>query len=644
MAIPLAVQEAYAAKTITADYAARLVQPGHNLFIGTACATPRTILAALEALSPPPPDVTLHHFLTTGSYETGAVGPKTKYYHRAFYIGTDMKPLVPSGEADYVPIRLMEVPRLLVNHRIHIDIAFIQVSEPDANGFVSLGISVDITMAVVRHAGIVVAEVNPNMPRTHGDTFVHLSDIAYLVPVDGPLQTFTHTVSDDVAQQIARYIAGVIEDGSTLQIGLGRIPNEALRFLEDRRDLGIHSDLITDGLVNLIRAGIVTGAAKTLHRKKIVASYCIGSHELYRLIDDNAMFHFLPIEEVCNPATIAANHRMVSITQAFAVDLTGQISIDQFDGEFYGGVSTQPDFIRGAGRAPDGKPIICMASTTDDGLKSRVLPYLSERDGVGITRSDVHYVITEYGIAYLFGKSIHERALALVEIAHPRFRSWLMDGAKQLGYVTSKLRLTQLGRYQIDEERSVTLKDGGSVLIRPAKSSDIRSIQGLFHRMPPDDIYTRFFRRLKSLSFEDAQNLCNVDYDTVVAFVAVVGPREHETIVGSSCYFVNQATNIAETAFMVDADWQGMGVGSALQNRMKDYAIARGLRGFVAEVMAKNNKMLRLAKSVSRNVTIERDGDCCHVTMLFDRDERVRHGMRTESAEAARDDGATAEL
>jgi len=607
----------YADKIITAEQAALLVQPGSNVFIGTACAAPRTILAALEGLSSPPPDVCIYHFLTTGAYEGVRRPPATRYYHRAFYIGTDMKPFVPSGAADYIPVRLMSVPRLLENRRIRIDVAFIQVTPPDDNGFVSLGVSVDITMAVVRHARLVIAEVNPNMPRTHGDTFVHMSEIAHIVPVDDPLPTVTHSVEDDVARQIGKYIAGVIEDGSTLQIGLGRIPNEALRHLLDRRDLGIHSDVITDGVVDLIDAGVLTGAKKTVHRHKIVASYCLGSERLYRMLDDNPQFCFLPIEQVSDPALIAANHKMVSITQAFAADLTGQTSIDQFDGEFYGGVSTQPDFIRGASRTADGKPIICMASTTDDGEVSRIRPSLSDRDGVGIPRADVHYVITEYGIAYLFGKSIQERALALVEIAHPRFRPWLLDEAKRLGYVKSQQRLRHVGRYRIDEERSIALKDGRSVLIRPAKSSDVRSLQGLFHRLPPDDAYTRFFRQLKSLSFEDAQNLCDVDDDSDAAFVAATGSRESETLVGSSCYFVNHATNLAEVAFMVDPEWQGSGLGSALQSRMKEYAIARGLRGFVAEILTRNEKMIRLAKSASEGVTIERDGDSLQVTMLF---------------------------
>lgn len=612
------VGSAFADKVITAEQAALLVQPGSYVFIGNACATPRNILGALEGLASPPPDVCIYQFLTTGAYENDGASPQTRYYHRTFYVGTDMKPFVPSGAADYVPLRLMSVPRLLENRRLRIDVAFVQTTPPDDKGFVSLGVSVDITTAFVRHARLVVAEINPNMPRTHGDTFVHISKIAHVVPVEEPLPSYVHVVENDVAHQIGKYIAGVIEDGSTLQIGLGRIPNEALRHLHDRRDLGIHSDVITDGLVDLISAGVVTGARKTVHQHKIVTSYCLGSERLYRMLHDNPQFCFLPIEQVSDPALIADNHKMVSITQAFAADLTGQTAIDQFDGEFYGGVSTQPDFIRGASRAAGGKPIICMASTTDDGEVSRIRPSLSQRDGAGIPRSDVHYVITEYGIAYLFGKSIQERALSLIEIAHPKFRPWLLEQAKQLGYVKSQQHLRDGGRYEIDEERSVSLKDGRSILIRPAKASDVRELQSLFHRLPAEDVYTRFFRRLKSLSFEEAQYLCDVDHDSDAAFVAAAGPRENETVVGSSCYFVNHATNLGEIAFMVDPDWQGTGLGSALQKRMKEYAIARGLRGFVAEILVTNQKMIRLAEAASDDVRIERDDQSMQVTILFD--------------------------
>jgi RimJ/RimL family protein N-acetyltransferase len=280
-------------------------------------------------------------------------------------------------------------------------------------------------------------------------------------------------------------------------------------------------------------------------------------------------------------------------------------------------VSTQPDFMRGASLARDGKPIICMASTTDDGKTSRIRPLLAAGDGVGIPRSDVHYVVTEYGIAYLFGKSIHERALALAEIAHPSFRPWLLEEGKRLGYVTTKQRPTLGKRYQIEEERTVELKGGRAVLLRPAKAIDARALQGLFHRLPPQDVYTRFFRRLKSLSFEEAQNLCNVDQEAEVAFVAVTGWRENESVVGSACYFVNQTTNMAETAFMIDPAWQGAGLGRALQQRMKEHAMARGLRGFIAEVLATNERMIRLAQAASDDVRIEGEGDTCRIRMLF---------------------------
>lgn len=605
------------AKSLTPEDAAALVSPGARVFIGSACGTPRAILAALEARVPAPPDVSLYHFLTTGAYENAGEAGKTGYYHRVFFVGTDMSAFVPTGQADYIPIRLSEVPRLLENGRIQIDIAFIQVSPPDANGYVSLGVSVDITMAVVRRARMVVAEINPNMPNTHGDTHIHMSRIAHVVPVDTPLPRFTHSLSDAVAERIARYIAGIIEDGSTLQIGLGRIPNEALRFLTDRRELGIHSDVITDTIVDLVRSGAVTGGAKTIHRGKIVASYCIGSENLYRMIDRNPMFSFLPIEQVCDPSTIAANHKMVSITQAFGIDLTGQTSIDQFDGMFYGGVSTQPDFMRGTSRAKDGKPIICLTSTTDDEAASRIRPFLTRADGVGIARSDVHYVVTEYGIAYLFGKSIQERALALIEIAHPKFRDELLEAAKALGYVTRGQRPIRADKYRIEDERTFTLQDGRTVMIRPARASDARSLQQLFHRLPAKDVFTRFFRRLKFLSFEDAQNLSNVDHDGDVAFVAVTGTREDERLIASGCYFLNRASNLAETGFIVDPEWQGSGLGKALQERLREVAQSRGVRGFLAEVLASNEKMLRLARAGSANVSVQRDEDCYHVTILF---------------------------
>jgi acyl-CoA hydrolase/RimJ/RimL family protein N-acetyltransferase len=602
-------------KLLSPKQAAQQVKGGDTVFLGTACATPNALTAALEGLESPPPDVTLLHFLTTNAVPDG--GKRSSYRHKVFFVGTDVRHLMQQGQADYVPIALSEVPKLLANGRVAVDVAFIQVSPPDRNGYVSLGVSVDVTKAVARHARKVIAEINPHMPRTLGDTFIHLDDIDHLVLVDTPVIEYVHAPANDIAGQIARYIAGIIDDGSTLQIGLGRIPNEALKFLSDRRHLGIHSDVITDAIVDLVEAGIITGSEKSLAAGRIVASYCLGTRRLYDLIDNNPMFDFQPIEQVCEPHTIARHNRMVSITQAFALDLTGQACVDQFGGQFYGGVSTQPDFMRGAARSRGGKPILCLTSTTDDGESSRIRPLLDVGEGVGIARSDIHYVVTEYGIAYLFGKSIRERALALIEVAHPKFRPWLLDEAKRLGYVHAEQFVASTTSYAIEEERQLALKDGRKVLIRPAKASDAAALQQLFHKMSQDDVYTRFFRRLHSLTYAEAQALCNVDCENEAAFVAVTGSREHESLVGSSCYFVNQSTNLAEVAFMIDPGWQGTGLGGQLQLRMKEFAQKRGLIGFTAEILIKNAKMIRLAKAACDNVAVERDDDTFHVTMLF---------------------------
>ncbi|HWS97614.1 MAG TPA: GNAT family N-acetyltransferase, partial [Candidatus Methylomirabilis sp.] len=279
-------------------------------------------------------------------------------------------------------------------------------------------------------------------------------------------------------------------------------------------------------------------------------------------------------------------------------------------------VSTQVGFMRGAARSQDGKPIVCLSSTTDDGA-SRIKPLLEAGDGVGIARSDVHYVITEYGIAYLFGKSIRERALALIEVAHPRWREELLKAAKKLGYVRADQYVASQVAYSVDEERIVTLKNGSKVMVRPARASDAGALRGLFHRLSDEDVYTRFFRRVRALSYQELQTLCNVNHETDVAFLAVIGPRENEKIIGSACYFLNPTTNLAEVAFMITPEFQGAGLGTALQACLQEYAMSRNVRGFVFEILPRNTSMLRLAARAHGTVTTSRDEEGVHVTALF---------------------------
>lgn len=481
----------------------------------------------------------------------------------------------------------------------------------------SLGVSVDMTRAAVLAARRVIAEINPAMPRTGPHTEVPFDRFDEVVSVDDPIIEYVHEPLVPTAERIAKYVARIIEDGATLQIGLGRVPNEMLRFLGDRRDLGIHSDVITEPLVDLVERGIVTGARKGLHQGQIVASMAMGTRRLYDLIDRNPDVTFFPIEYVCDPAIIAANRAMVSVTQAFAIDVTGQVCSDSRDGAVYGGVATQPDFHRGAIRSPGGKAIVCLASTAADG-SSAIRLALRPGEAVAIPRADVHYVVTEYGTAYLFGHSLAERAMALIEIAHPEHRDALLAGAIESGLLPRSQTLRNHRAYPIEEIREATLRDGRKVTVRPTRTGDAAALQGLFFHLRPEDVRTRFFRQLRSLTDEMAQHLCGVSYEQEMAFVAVVGEPESERIVGSSCYFVDPRTGLAEVAYMVDSEWQGVGLGSLLQTRTIEYARTHGVRGFTADVLFDNAAMLAVLRRSGCRITSRTIDDVIELQLLFE--------------------------
>ena len=609
----------WAAKVTTAADAVERIVGGSHVFVGTACATPRALMKALETMQHAPADIEFVHFITGGAVPHDDQGrATTRFQHRTFFVGSDIRAAVKQGLAEYVPMSIARVPQLIENGRVRVDVALIQVSMPDEYGYVSLGVSVDVIPAAIAKASLVIAEVNPAMPRTMGDSMLHVDRIDCLVPVSTPVGEYVHPATEDqVVEQIARYISGIIEDGSTLQIGLGRIPNAALKYLADRRDLGVHSDVITDAIIPLLEKGILTGRRKTSQRDKIVTSFAVGTRRLYDLIDRNPLFSFQPIDMVAHPSMVAAQHRMVSVTQAFAIDLTGQVCADQLDGEYYGGIAAQGEFLRGASRSRGGKAIICLASTSDGGGSSRVKVALDAGESVTVSRVDVHYVITEHGIAYLFGKSLRERAVALIDVAHPRFRAELFAQAQAKGYIPAGQRLTNLRDYPVEEEQTATLKDRRTVLLRPAVASDGAGIRDLFHSMSDTDVTTRFFRAVRSLSTDDVQRLCNVNFENEVAFVAVTGTRENPRIVAQSCYFIDPSTNLAETAYMVNPQWQGCGLGTALQRRMAEHARSRGVLGFVAEIMSINTHMIKLASAGSSNVRIDPNGTTVRVTALF---------------------------
>lgn len=594
-------------RLVSAEKAVSVVRPGDRVFIGSACATPRQLVEALERRTERPAGVVLIHFLTN------PVGlgdpPSTRYRHRVFYVGTGVRALLSSAEVDYVPLSLAQVPRLLRNGHLSLDVAMVQVAPPDGDGTCSLGVSVDVTRAAALAARTVIAEVNPAMPRTCGESRIPVDRIDRFVEVQAPVTEYLHAPAEGVAEQIARYVARLIGDGSTLQVGLGRVPNQMLAHLTNRRDLAIHSDVITEPVADLVQAGVVTGP--------IVASWAMGTRRLYDLLDANPRFAFRPIDEICDPGVIAGQRRMVSVTQAFTIDLTGQVCTESLDGDLYGGISTGPDFHRGALASADGMAIVCLASRTPQG-RPAIRPELEPGEAVAIARADVHWVITEYGTAYLFGRSLVERVVALLEIAHPDDRSDLLAAAVERRLVGRRQQLRSRSAYPVGEERDLHVRDGREVRVRPTRTSDSGAMQELFHRLSEDDVRTRFFQQLKSLTDTAAQHLCSVDYEHEMAFVAVTGPPEHERIAGASSYYVNPATGLADVGYMVDPDWQGTGLGGTLHARMIEYARERGVRGFSADVVATNRAMMRVFRRTGDPVAVGRiDGGVQEVTIRF---------------------------
>jgi acyl-CoA hydrolase/GNAT superfamily N-acetyltransferase len=599
-------------RAVSAERAVECVRPGARVFVGSACATPRVLLGALEAGGHLATGAQLVHFLTDGAVPTGG----SSFRHRVFYVGADIRPLVATGAAEYVPVSISEVPALVRSGRLPVDVALVQVSPPDDDGTCSLGVSVDVTHAAVTGARVVVAEVNPRMPRTHGETRVPLERLDHIVAVDTPVIEYVHPSVGPAAERMARYVARIVDDGATLQIGLGRVPNAMLAHLTNRRDLGIHSDVITDPLADLIEAGVVTGTRKSDRPGRVVASWAMGTRRLYDLVDDDPRFVFEPIDRVCDPDVLARQERMVSVTQAFAIDLGGQVCADAFEGTVYGGVAAQPEFHRGAMRSPGGKAIVCLAATQPDG-SSAIRVRLGPEEAVTIPRAEVRWVVTEYGITYLFGKSLRERAVSLIEIAHPDHREQLLADAIRAGLVPEKTKMRSRAPYPAEEERRLTLRNGAEVLLRPSRTADAGLVQDLFFRMRPEDVYTRFFRKLRSLTLEMAEHLCSVGYDQEMAFVATIGDHEDERVVATASYYLDAASGLADVAYMVDPEWQRIGLASALQTQAIAYARVHGVRGFTADVLWENASMLAVLKRADAVVKVSRGEGCAEVQQLF---------------------------
>ena len=417
----------YKKKLRTPDEALRCVQSGMRVYIQPGCAEPETLVDALIQRAPHVQEVEIVHMMTMGRAPYVAPEMAGHFRHNAVFIGGNVREAINEGRADYTPVYLSEIEELFESGAMPLDVALIEVSPPDSHGFCSFGVGVDTTLTAARLARYVVAQVNDQMPRTYGDSFIHVSKIDAIVESSRPLCAMKRAEITDMQAAIARNVAGLIDDGAVLQTGIGGIPDAVLPLLMDRKDLGVHSELVSDGVIPLIDAGVITGARKNFKPRKIILGFALGTKNLFDYVDNNPIFEFHPTAYTNDPALIARNDHMVAINSALQVDITGQVCSDSIGTYFYSGIGGQVDFLRGASRSKGGKAIIALSSTAKNGTISRITPMLAPGAGVVTSRGLIRYVVTEYGVAYLHGKSIRERAQALIEIAHPKFRDELYE-------------------------------------------------------------------------------------------------------------------------------------------------------------------------------------------------------------------------
>jgi len=608
-------------KIVEAKKAISQVKTGSRIFIGTGSGEPQHLIRTMVQNSELD-DITIYQMLsqTLADYVDDESFLR-RFSLKLFFISLAMRKAAFEGKIDYIPAYLSQVPRLFYRRRIGLDVALVQVSPPDRFGNCSLGISVDITRAGTDNAQLVIAQVNPMMPRTSGDSFVHVDEIDYLVLHEEPLVVSLPTLTEtEVARRIGRYVSQLVDNGATLHLGFGQLPYSILKYLDEKQNLGVHTHLISDGFLPLFEKKVITNKKKTFLPGRVVASLCMGSEKIYNYVNDNPMFYFRSSEFVNDPTVIAQNDNLVSISSALEVDLTGQVCSDSMGYQFYSGLGDQVDFLRGSTMSKGGFSIIVLPSTTQDGKKSRIVPHLSEGAGVATTRGDVNFVVTEYGIAELQGKSIYQRVVELAQIAHPKFREDLIEAAKERHYIFADQLPPQpedllfLDGYK----NTMVMKNGQAIEFRPLLVSDELASRNFYYSLTQQSIYYRFFHTRKIFSHEDLQkHLATLDYRKNMTMIGLVRNRGNMDVVATGSYG-RVDENTAEVAFVVREAYQGMRIASYLLESLEKIARENHYKAFSAYVLRENAAMIHVFKKRYPNLKTSREGGDIEIHMDFD--------------------------
>ncbi|MCP4763421.1 MAG: GNAT family N-acetyltransferase [archaeon] len=600
----------YKKKQLKLDDLAEIIKPGSRIFIGTACSEPEILTKQLVQKNVSLFDCQLVHYFSFSKNQFFDEFKVSKYRHNTLSMiaSPQMREAVNSGKSDYTPIRSAEIPELLARRQYRIDVALIQVGPPDINGFCSLGINVDINLAIVKAAKIVIAQINPQMPRTMGNSFVKFSDIDYFIFEDAPLMEYKQPKPDENTEKIAEYISRLIEDGSTLNLGIGKIPYLLPKYLKEKKKLAIYSEFILESIWDLIEEEVIS-CQKNVYPHCMV-SFALGTNKFYKNLSDNPFIEFYPTDFITNINNIMNNHKMCSIYSALTVDLIGQVTNDLKSG-LYSGIGGEADFMRGTALSKNGKCIIALPSTTDDG-RSRILPILSTQP-IAVPSFDVHYVVTEWGIANLHGKSIRERIMQMIGVAHPMRRKWLLEAAKKyhFAYQDQRLPLTQDGVVVVypDLEWNYQSKSKGTIKFRPVKPTDERIFQDLFYSLSEHDRMMRFFQPKKVFSHKETQRRILCDYHSSFVFVGLVGEEEvDQQIVAVGAYYLDRKTNLVEISMTVHKDYRRQGLARYIIQKIINLAQEKSFAGISGDVLMSNDGMIHILQTLPYNVVFIPEG------------------------------------
>jgi acyl-CoA hydrolase/GNAT superfamily N-acetyltransferase len=595
----------YPEKFTTEDKVFRKIQRGNKIFIGTAAGEPRHLVRSLmEYLNHNPTA-----FFDADIYYVWNLLENSDYFYekykrnfriKSFFIGDANRDAINKGEADYTPVFTSRISELFDRKSFPIDIALIQTSLPDEHGYFNLGVSVDVAKAAVENAGLIIVQANSYMPKVHGDGFIHINDIDFIIAHDEPLPEYDPREESEAALKIGSYVASLVQDGDTIQIGFGNIPFSVLPCLSNKKHLGVHSELLTDGIVELMKKGVIDNSRKSINKGKTIGTYCLGNKETYAYINNNPAIELRRIDYVDSLLTIAQHDNMTAINTVLQIDLTGQATAESLGNVFYSGITGFANFMRATPLAKKGKTIIAMKSTAKNGEISKIVPNLLEGSGVSMHRGDVQYVVTEYGIAYLQGKNLRERAMELISIAHPKFRSWLIQEAKDrnLIYKDQKFIPGPRGKYMEEYEAHRKTKTGMEILLRPIRISDEPLVRDFFNSLSKNSLYLRFFTPRKYVPHESLQDIITVDNAKGVSILAIIQEEENEKVIGLGQYFMNDTDYSAEVSFATSDNYQNNGITSVLLAHLTFLAQKNGLLSFTASVLVENLAMIHVLKKI----------------------------------------------